>query len=181
MFWKEANGFGDVPLSSKIGISLFLILAGVGYLLGFANIVLTYSDVDQEPGLSIADIRISFYGARDKTALESAIDGGMKQYFQSDKDYDTTKAWLTAGATEEEFDAKILPIFALSCNMCHSEVARVADVSTETYADVEPLLAQDTGKSVSRLVGLSHTHLLSTIVVLFILAMIFPAPGLSSP
>ena len=181
MFWKDAKGFGDAPMSSKIGVSLFLVLAGVGYLLGFANILLTYSDVDQKPGLSVQDIRISFYGAREMTALEASIDGSMKQYFTSDADYQATKQWIADGAKEEEWESTIQPIFAASCVMCHSEAAKVAGVALETYPEVEEHLVQDTGKSVGRLVSLTHTHLLGTMTVIFILAMIFSYTRFSEP
>jgi hypothetical protein len=173
MLWKDPKGYGELPLSSKIGLSLFLVLAGIGYLLGFVNILLSYSPVDQQPGMSIEDIRISFYGAREMTALESSIDGAMRQYFASDKNYEVTKDWLAAGATEDAFVESIKPIFDTSCSTCHSQAAQVADVVTETYADVEEHLVQDTGKSVGRLVSLTHTHLLATLVLVFILAMIF--------
>ena len=172
MFWKEPTGLKTLSKSSKIAVTAFLIIAGIGYLLGFANIVLSYSPVDQEPGMSIRDIQISFYGARDKTALEGSIDGTMKEYFSSEADYQATKNWLAEGATEEGF-AEIAPIFEVSCNICHSTDAEVAGVVTETYADLEPFLAQDTGKSISRLVSLSHTHVLATLPVVFLLVFIF--------
>jgi hypothetical protein len=173
MFWNEPKGYRGVPHSSKIAVTAFLVIAGIGYILGFLNILLTYEDADQKPGLGIEDIRISFYGAREKTALEASIDGSMKTYFSSDADYRKVKDWLAAGADNVSFDRDVQPIFAVSCNSCHSTAARVADVVTETYQDIEPLLEQDTGKSVSRLVSLSHTHLLSTLVVVFGLVLIF--------
>lgn len=172
MFWKEPTGLKNVSISSKVAITAFLIIAGIGYLLGFANIVLSYSPVDQEPGLSIRDIQISFYGEREKTALEGSIDGTMKEYFNSEADYSTVKEWLANGATEESFSS-IKPIFEASCNMCHSSDAEVAGVVTETYQDIEPFLAQDMGKSISRLVSLSHTHVLATLPVVFLLFFVF--------
>lgn len=172
MFWKDSLDMRELPLSSKIGITAFLILAGVGYLLGFANILITYSPTDQEPGLSIKDVQISFYGARDMTAFEASIDGSMKQYFTSDDDYNKVKDWLAAGFDEEGYEG-LKPIMDVSCNTCHSSGAQVAGVVTETYADIEGFLVQDTGKSVGRLVSLTHTHLMSTMVLIFGLAMIF--------
>jgi len=88
MFWKDPKGLKSIPMYSKVGISILLVVAGVGYLLGFANIVVSYAPIDEQPGLSIQDIRISFYGAREKTKLEKAIDGTMKEYL-----YPLRKAW----------------------------------------------------------------------------------------
>ncbi|TFG64514.1 MAG: hypothetical protein E4H36_02795 [Spirochaetales bacterium] len=172
MFWKEPAGLKSLNVSAKVGITLFLIIAGIGYLLGFANILLTYSPVVQKPGMSMEDIRISFYGARGTTVLEASIDGTMKEYFQSENEYQELKLWLTNGASEADF-ASVQPVFESSCVMCHSSESEVAGVVTESYQSVEPLLAQDTGKSISRLVALSHTHVLATLPIIFLLALVF--------
>lgn len=172
MLWQETKGLRSLPAGYKIGISLFLIIAGIGYLLGFANIYLTYSPVDQKPGLSIQDIQYSFYGARSSTTLEKSIDGSMKQYLNSDADYQKIKDWLKAGGKEGTF-AEIKPIFDTSCSTCHSKDAKTADVITEDYADLSALLTQDTGKPWPRLVSVSHTHVLATLPVIFLLCLVF--------
>jgi hypothetical protein len=172
MFWKDPQGLKSIPMYSKVGISILLIVAGVGYLLGFATIYSTYSPVDQQPGMSVADIRIAFYGAREKTRLEKSIDGTMREYFADEAGYQATKDWIAAGAKEADFP-RIKQIFDVSCNTCHSADAQVAGVVTETYADVSEYLNQDTGKSVSRLISLSHTHVHGTLPVMFALIFIF--------
>ena len=172
MFWRETKGLAGIPLASKLAITAVLIVAGVGYLLGFTNIYLSYSPVDQKPGLSLQDISLSFYGARGTTKLEKAIDGSMKQYFAGDADYQAVKGWLGKGAGEGDFP-QVQPILESSCTSCHSAEAAVAGVITASYADLKPLLAQDTGKSWPRLVALSHTHVLSTLAAIFILVFIF--------
>ena len=172
MFWRETKGLAGIPLVSKLTITALLAVAGVGYLLGFLNIYLSYSPVDQKPGMSLQDISMSFYGTRGGTKLEKSIDGSMKQYFSSDADYLAVKGWLAAGAAEGGFE-QVKPIFDSSCSTCHSKDAAVAGAVTETYADLAPLLKQDTGKSVSRLVSLSHTHVLATLPVIFLLVFIF--------
>jgi hypothetical protein len=173
MFWKESKGLGGLHASSKIAITLFLLIAGLGYLLGFLNILLSYSPVDQKPGLSIDDVRISFWGARQGTKLEKSIDGTMKQYFASPDDHSKVKAWLTAGSPQADFETVVKPVFDASCTTCHSPEAAVAGVVLSSFEEVQTYLAQDTGKSVSRLVSLSHTHVLATLPVIFILAFIF--------
>jgi cytochrome c5 len=172
MFWRETKGLAGIPLASKLALTVLLVVAGVGYLLGFLNIYLTYSPVDQKPGISLEDISMSFYGARGGTKLEKSIDGSMRQYLASDAEYQAVKDWLAGGATEMGF-AQIKPIFDASCSSCHSTEAAVADVVTADYADLAPLLKQDTGKSVPRLVSISHTHVLATLAVIFLLVFIF--------
>jgi hypothetical protein len=172
MFWRETKGLAGIPLVSKLAITVLLAVAGVGYLLGFLNIYLSYSPVDQKPGMSLEDISLSFYGARGVTKLEKAIDGSMRQYFAGDADYQAVKNWLGNGAKEGDFQA-VKPVLDSSCSSCHSAEAAVADVVTVDYAALAPLLKQDTGKSVSRLVSLSHTHVLATLPVIFLLVFIF--------
>ena len=172
MFWRETKGLAGIPLASKLALTVLLAVAGVGYILGFFNIYLTYSPVDQKPGMSLEDISLSFYGARGSTKLEKAIDGSMRQYLASDADHRTVKDWLAGGASEAGF-VQVKPIFEASCGSCHSAEAAVAGVVTVDYADLAPLLKQDTGKSIPRLVSISHTHVLATLSVIFLLVFIF--------
>jgi hypothetical protein len=172
MFWRETKGLAAIPLTSKLTLTVLLAVAGVGYLLGFFNIYLTYSPVDQKPGLSLQDISLSFYGARGATKLEKSVDGSMRQYLASDADYRTVKDWLSGGATEAGF-GRVQPIFEASCGTCHSAEAAVAGVVIVDYAGISPLLGQDMGKSIPRLVSISHTHVLATLSVIFLLVFIF--------
>jgi hypothetical protein len=172
MFWQKVEGLKKLPVSSKAALTLFLCIAGIGYLLGFFNIYLSYSPVDQKPGLSIEDIRISFSGARGATAIDKAIDGAMRQYFASDAEYVKMKDWIKAGAKETEFSA-VKGILESSCLSCHASQVKVGNVVLESYKDVSAFLTQDTGKSIPRLVSLSHTHVLATVTVLFLLCLVF--------
>ncbi len=172
MFWKETQGLSGIPSSSKIAITGFLIAVGIGYLLGFLNIYVTYSPVDEKPGLSVKDIEFAFHGKREATKLEKAIDGGMKGYFKSQGDYSAVKTWLAAGAGESDF-ARVKPILDGSCSTCHSTGAKVGNVVTETYSNVKAYLVQDEGKPFERLIGISHTHVLATAPLLFLLAIVF--------
>lgn len=172
MFWKETVRLRTMPVATKIIISLFLVLTGIGYLLGFANIYMTYSLVDEKPGLSLEDIKMTYYGARDKSTLEKSIDGSMKQYFKDDKEYSTLKEWIGDGATEKAWDSEIKPIVDASCSTCHSSGTALADVVTEEYSDIEPLLSANSGKSWSRIVGVSHTHILAITPFIFLLILL---------
>ena len=82
------------------------------------------------------------------------------------------KDWIHAGGNEKDFET-VQSVFENSCVSCHSRDVQVADVVLETYEDVESYLVQDTGKPLSRLVSLSHTHLFGIVTVLFILSLIF--------
>jgi hypothetical protein len=171
MLWEEPKGLGKISTGFRLGLTAFLIVAGIGYLLGFTNIWLTYSGVDGKPGLSVADVRIAFYGNRGATRLQKAIDGPMKQYLASDADGAKIKGWINAGGKESGF-ADVKSAFE-SCLACHSKDVKTAGVVLEDYASVSPLLAQDTGMPFPRLVTVSHIHVLATLPLIFLLCLVF--------
>lgn len=172
MFWNDTKPLKSLETGPKIALSLFLILAGIGYLLGFLNIVVHYQMIDGNPGLSLQDVKIAYYGSRDKTALEKTIDSSMRGYFATDKDYDAVKGWLADGAAEKTWDSGIRKIFARDCSTCHSSAAKAGGVSTESYSDIEGFLVQDQGKTFPTLIQVSHTHVLGTSPFIFILVLI---------
>jgi hypothetical protein len=173
MFWKETLRLRTLPVITKIIISLFLVLTGIGYILGFLNIYMTYNLVDEKPGLSLKDISLTYYGARDKTTFEKSIDGSMKQYFSNDNEYKIVKDWVIDGASENTWDLEIKPIIDASCSTCHSAASAIGDVVTEEYSDIEPLLAQDSGKAWSRIISVSHTHILAITPLILLLVLLF--------
>ena len=172
MFWNDTKPLRTLETGPKVALSLFLILCGIGYLLGFLNILLHYQMVDGKPGLSMADVQKTYYGSTDKTRLEKTIDASMRGYFASDSEYNATKEWIADGATEKGWDDEIKGIFDNSCNSCHSSSAAVAGTVTETYEDTSEFLVQDKGKSIPKLVQVSHTHVLATTPLIFLLVMI---------
>ena len=172
MFWNEKKGLRTLPVSSKIAVTSFLLLMGLAYIFGFLNIYFSYSPVDQRPGLSIDDIRFSFYGTGSGTVLEKAVDGNMKSHFKVDNDYNLVKEWMNNGAGKQEWDS-VSGIFESSCVICHSSENETAGVVLETYPDVVNYLKEDHGKSVSRLISLSHNHMFAIATAVFLLVFIF--------
>ena len=172
MFGKEIKGLKNLAMSSRIAITAFLLLMGLAYIFGFLNIYFAYSPVDQKAGLSMQDIRLSFYGSRKTTVLEKAVDGSMKEHFASDKDYNTVKDWIAGGAKEKDFKP-VKKIFDEACLMCHSKDAQAGGVVLVTYSDSKSYMKQDTGKSISRLISLSHAHLFGIGSTVFLLVFIF--------
>jgi hypothetical protein len=180
MFWNKVEGLAPLPASSKVALTLFLCIAGIGYLLGFFNIYLSYSPVDGKPGLSVEDIRIAFSGSGGATTMEKAVDSTMKQYFATDGDYGKIKAWLKAGAKEADFGS-VKGILDTSCVSCHSTDAKIGGVALERYSEVSTVLHQDSGKSVARLVSLSHMHVLATASIVFLLCLVFSFTFFAEP
>jgi hypothetical protein len=180
MFWKKVEGLFGLPASSKVALTLFLAVAGLGYLLGLTNIYLSYSHVDGKPGLSVDDIRLTFSGSGGGTRLEKAINGAMRGNFSSDADYNTVKSWLKAGAKESDFSA-VKTVFDGSCVSCHSTDARTGGVSLESYSEVSAVLHTDSGMPLSRLVSLSHLHVMGILSLVFLLCLVFSFTAFAEP
>ena len=66
----------ELPPVFKIVFTLFIVMIGISYLVSMFSLYLTYHLVDGEPGLTVEDLRRSFYGQRNQTLLASKIDGG---------------------------------------------------------------------------------------------------------
>lgn len=172
MFWKDAPRLRSLSPASKIALTGFLVLAGIAYIFGFLNILVTYQMTDGERGLSVKDVELVYYGSP-RTALEASIDGSMRQYFSTDNNYNVVKDWIRLGMDPNTFGA-VQRVFDNDCVSCHNrESYAAADIVLENYADAEPLLKQDSGKSISRLISLTHTHLPSTLVLLFLMMFVF--------
>jgi hypothetical protein len=180
MFWKKVEGLAPLPVSSKVALTLFLCIAGLGYIFGFFNIYLSYSRMDGKPGFSIEDIQLAFSGSGGVTTLEKAVDGPMKGNFASDEEYSKMKAWLKAGAKEADF-ASVKGIFDNSCVSCHSTDAKMGGVALENYSEVSAVLQKDSGMSVPRLVTLSHLHVMGILSLVFLLCLVFSFTAFAEP
>jgi hypothetical protein len=172
MLWQSNRGLDQLPLSFRLSLTAFLLVCGLGYLLGVANIWFSYAPVDTKPGLSIEDIRLSFHGDPSGSKLEKALGGTMKQYLATPADGEKIVSWIKAGGKESDFNT-VQPIFDTSCNSCHSAEVATAGIVTADFKDVEPLLASDTGISWSRLITLSHVHINGLLPLMFCLSIIF--------
>ena len=179
MLLPTTKGLGKLDLPFKLALTAFFLVAGVGYLLGLANIWLTYTPVDTKPGLSIADIRIAFNGAPTGSKLEKALNGTMKQYLNSETDGQTIIDWIKAGGKQSDFST-VQPIFQTSCDTCHSADVATAGIVTDSYDSLKPLLATDSGISWSRLVQNSHTHVNGLVSVMFVLGLAFSFTAFSN-
>jgi hypothetical protein len=180
MFWKKVEGLSPLPISSKLAITLFLCVAGMGYVFGLFNIYFNYGGVDGKPGFSLADVRIAFHGSGGVSTLEKAVDGAMKGNFASDAEYNKVKAWLKAGAKEADFSS-VKDVFANSCTSCHSTDAKTGGVALESYAEVSTVLQTDAGKSIPRLVMLSHLHVMGILSLVFLLCLVFSFTAFAEP
>ena len=58
----------------------YLIVIGIGLIIAGLQILLTHGMADGKFGISVKDIVYSYYGNREGSRLEKALNGPMKQY-----------------------------------------------------------------------------------------------------
>ncbi len=165
--------FSDASVSEKILDSMFLITIGIGYLFALLNLYYTDQGRDNEPGLSVRDIQLAYYGSHDQTRLGAAINGPMEPNLPNEAAKKTILDWINRGAKEPEFHEMVEPIMQQNCIMCHSAESGMSIPHFDSYANVVKLTETDTGATIPALVRVSHIHLFGIAFILFFVGRIF--------
>ncbi|MDQ6952694.1 MAG: hypothetical protein Q9M15_04120 [Mariprofundaceae bacterium] len=165
--------FSDTSVSEKLLDSMFLITIGIGYLFALLNLYYTDQGRDGEPGLSVKDVTLAYYGSHNQTRLGAAINGPMEPNLPNAAAKTTILDWIQHGATKEEFEAKVKPIMQSNCVMCHSAASGMSIPHFDSYEHVLELTATDTGATIPALVRVSHIHLFGIAFILFLIGRIF--------
>ncbi len=166
--------FSDASTSEKLLDTMFLITIGVGYLFALLNLYYTHQGRDGEPGLSVKDVTLAYYGSHNQTRLGAAINGPMAPNLPNAAAKTTILDWIQHGATKEEFEAKVNPILQNNCVMCHSVESGISGIPHfDSYEHVFELTATDTGATIPALVRVSHIHLFGIAFILFLIGRIF--------
>lgn len=165
--------FQDASVSEKILDTMFLLTIGVGMLFALIYVYATHQGNDGKPGLSVADIRIAYYGKHEQTRLGAAINGPMSDRFAYPAQKDVILKWIDSGASEEGYKEKVAPIVNSRCIMCHSAEAGMGLPPLTSYTAIKKLTKTDTGASIVSLVRVSHIHLFGISFILLLLGRIF--------
>lgn len=167
-------GLHQFSLPLKLLVTIFLIVLGIGYFISLANLYLTYSLTDGEPGLTVNDLRRAFYGDRNNTRMAAKIDGGsMEQYLPVPGEKQIILSWIQDGAHEEAFGEKVQPILMRNCVRCHSPSGISSFRPLMTYEQVLTVTKVDRGEPVMLWARVAHTHILSIGIIFFCLGIIF--------
>ncbi len=164
--------FDDCDTAERLLYTAFLMLMGTGYLMALVYLYTSHAGHDGKPGLSVEDIVYNYYGNRSGTRLEAAIRGPMAAYIDVLERHHVMQ-WLKSGAPEQDYDARIRPIFATACLKCHSPASGLKVPDLSTYAAVREMAQVDTGASIATLVKLSHIHLFGIGLVSLGLGLVF--------
>jgi hypothetical protein len=165
--------FQDASVSEKILDTMFLLTIGLGYLFAMGHLYFSHEGRDGEPGLSVEDVRIAYYGSHEQTRLGAALNGSMGGNLDSPAQKTVIFNWIEKGADMDEFNAKIAPIFNERCVMCHSEASGMGLPPLTSFEEVQALTKTDTGASIHSLVRVSHIHLFGIAFILFFIGRIF--------
>jgi len=165
--------FSDISVSEKILNSIFLITIGIGYIFALLNLFYTHAGRDGEPGLSVDDVKIAYYGSHSQTRLGAAINGPMESNLPNAAAKTTILDWINHGAPEDEFHEKVEPIMQNNCIVCHSADSGLPIPHFTSYANVVQLTETDTGATIPALVRVSHIHLFGIAFILFFVGRIF--------
>ncbi|MBI2150184.1 MAG: hypothetical protein HYU27_06215 [Acidobacteria bacterium] len=145
---------------------------GAGYLVALFNLYVTYHLTDGQPGLTVGDLKRSFYGDRENTRLAAKIDGGsMEEYLPRPGDKEKILSWIQDGAKMEGYAAAVAPILKDNCVRCHNPNSLVVFRPLTTYDEVLTVVEIDRGEPVALWARVAHTHIQS-------IGLIFLAAGI---
>ena len=109
--------FSDASLSEIILDSMFLITIGLGYLFALGHTYFSHEGRDGEPGLSVKDVKIAYYGEHQQTRLGAALNGSMGSNLEFPEHKQVIFDWIEEGTNEAVFWDKIDPILSESCTV----------------------------------------------------------------
>jgi len=165
--------FSDASVSEKILDTMFLITIGLGYLFALVHTFFSHEGRDGQPGLSVEDVKIAYYGEHQQTRLGAALNGSMGGNLETPEQKQIITNWIEHGTDEAEFDQSVAPILNDNCIGCHSVEAEMGLPPLTGYDDVMKLTHADTGASIQNLVRVSHIHLFGIAFILFFVGRIF--------
>ncbi|MDO9162774.1 MAG: hypothetical protein Q8N35_17720 [Methylococcaceae bacterium] len=170
---KRCLRFQDISVSEKMLYSLFLMTIGIGYLFALTHMYYTHQMRDGEPGMSIQDVMIAYYGSQDQTRLGSAINGGpMEPNLKSANDKEKILVWLSTGKSKAAFEQDIAPILNRDCTLCHNGETNPGLPNLTNYEGVMEV-ASSKAASIPGLVKVSHIHLFGIAFILLFVGRIF--------
>lgn len=164
--------FRDISTSERILDTLFLLTIGLGYLFALSHLYFSHSARDGQPGLSINDVMIAYYGSHDHSRLGAAINGPMEPNLKSKADKFVILKWLQNGKSEDQFEQMVAPILNRDCVKCHNSDENPSMPNLTTYEGVLEV-ADAKGASLPSLVKVSHIHLFGIAFILFFTGKIF--------
>ncbi len=170
---KDSNclHFKYLPMGVRTLYTGALIVLGTGYLFAMVYIFESHAGRDGDPMLSVRDLIIAYSGSKADTRLETALKGPMAGMLPAEE-RNVIIAWVRAGASEDEYKSKILPLVQQRCATCHGGSNPHIPTLTE-FSQMNKMTQMDHGMDVFTLVRVSHIHLFGITFIFFIVGSIF--------
>jgi hypothetical protein len=146
-------------------------VVGLGYLFAALYVFAAHSGADGKPGLSVDDIKITYSGSTETSALESALRGPMSGMLPQ-QDLESLMDWIRAGADKRNYTASIETIVEINCLSCH-DGSNPHLSNLDGFENIQKVVAQNTGADLFTLVRVSHIHLFGLTFIFFIVGFIF--------
>ena len=163
--------FQELPVSMRTLFTGALLVLGLGYLFASIYVFAAHAGADGEPGLSVEDIKITYSGSAEITALEKSLRGAMSGMLPQ-RDLATMLEWIREGGNKRRYDAEIEAIVEVNCLACH-DGSNPHLSNLDGYENIAITVEQDTGADLYTLVRVSHIHLFGLTFIFFIMGFIF--------
>ena len=163
--------FRELPGSMRTLFTGALLVIGLGYLFASIYVFAAHAGADGRPGLSVEDIKITYSGSQETTALETALRGAMSGMLPQ-KDLATLLDWIRDGADKRIYNSTIAEIVEVNCLSCH-DGSNPHLSNLDGFENVQEVVAQDTGADLYTLVRVSHIHLFGLTFIFFVMGFIF--------
>jgi hypothetical protein len=163
--------YSELPLSVRTLYTSTLLVLGLGYIFAMIQIYEVDAGRDGKPGLTAADIAISYRGNRAATRLETALQGPMSGMLPAD-DGSAIIGWVHGGLDKAAYEAKVKPLIAQRCLTCH-DGSNPHIPNLNSYDNLAAMAQVDTGMSLATLVRVSHIHMFGLTFIFFLMGTIF--------
>jgi hypothetical protein len=163
--------FQELPIGMRTLFTGALLVLGLGYLFAAIYVFAAHSGADGRPGLSVEDIKITYSGSAEITALEKALRGPMSGMLPQ-RDLATMLEWIREGGNKRRYQSEIEAIVDVNCLACH-DGSNPHLSNLDGFENISTTVEQDTGADLYTLVRVSHIHLFGLTFIFFILGFIF--------
>ena len=189
----------DLRPAAKFGLTCLLITILGGFATSFLHMVEHHSKRDEQPGLSMTDLRGAYHGVTSIAPMIAALEINHPAELDMEgaepllpEDRQTLLDWLASDRISEDYDnldlgdAAPAEILAINCLNCHSRQATLGDdvgqrIPLDYWSDVKDVSfsREINPTSVEILTTSTHTHALTmgaiTVVICgLLLATSFP-------
>jgi hypothetical protein len=164
--------FKYLPMSLRVLFTMVLLVLGCGYSMAMIQVWVTHVGLDGKSYLTEQDLIIAYSGNKEGSKIETALHGPMKDMAPPEQKQ-IIYNWVHAGATEDEYNAKVKPILEEHCTVCHNPATNPQLPNLTDYEGVSKVATHDTGMTIPTLVRVSHIHLFGITFIFFITGFIY--------